>query len=71
MIPAILLFHTHFISLDPKSLQGYSQRQWLHGSRPFHDLTGTIPSFWHSNHAAVNGGNRENLQIVGANETVY
>ena len=39
-----------------KSLQRYSQSCRPHGSRPFHDLTGTIPLFHCSNCEAVNGG---------------
>ena len=38
------------------ALQRYSQSRRPHGSRPFHDLTGTIPSFHRSNPEAVNGG---------------
>ena len=34
----------------------YSQSRQSHGSQPFHDLTGNIPSFHHSNPEAVNGG---------------
>ena len=37
-------------------LQRYSQSRWPHGCRPFHDLTGTIPLFHHSNPEAINGG---------------
>ena len=29
---------------------------WPHSSQPFHDLTGTIPSFHHFVPEAVNGG---------------
>ena len=37
-------------------LQRYSERRQPHGSRPFHDLPGTIPPFHHSNHETVKGG---------------
>ena len=37
-------------------LQLYLQSRRPHGSRPFHGLTGTIPSFHHSIFEAVNGG---------------
>ena len=37
-------------------LERYSQSRRPHGSRPFHDLTGTVPSFHHSIPDAVNGG---------------
>ena len=37
-------------------LQHYSQSRRSHGSRPFHDLPGTIPSLHHSNREAINGG---------------
>ena len=37
-------------------LQRYSQNLRPHGSWPFHDLTGTIPSFHLSVHEAMNGG---------------
>ena len=37
-------------------LQRYSQSRRPHGSGPFHDLPGTIPSFRRSNREAVNGG---------------
>ena len=36
-------------------LQRYSQSRRPHGSQPFHDLIGTIPSFHHSVPEAVNG----------------
>ena len=36
-------------------LQCYSQSCQPHGSQPFHDLTGNIPSFHHSNPEAFNG----------------
>ena len=40
---------------NKKYLQCYSQSRWPQGSRLFHDLTGTIPSFHHSIPEAGNG----------------
>ena len=38
------------------NLQRYLQSCRPHGSGPFQDLPGTIPSFHHSNPEAINGG---------------
>ena len=43
-------------SVAKDTLQRYSQSRQPHGSRPFHDLPSTIPSFHCSNREAVNGG---------------
>ena len=36
------------VALRIALLQCYSQSRWPHGSRPFHNLTGTIPLFHRS-----------------------
>ena len=44
------------VALRIALLQYYSQSHWPYSSWPFHDLTGTSPSFHCSNCEAVNGG---------------
>ena len=53
---------------DRGHLQRYSQSRRSHGSQLFYDLTGTIPSFHHSNPEAINGGT---VSSSGSNQQLF